>query len=161
VELAPRLGVLPIGLTHAAQTIEPDGAAAIVSRLRSEGVETIVIAGGVAQGTPAALVWARIAEAVVLTAVEDRTGRDQVTYAAESLRMVDAAVAGVILLERRRVGLGRSLRGGRAGVAPTVATVGPDASPPYSQARPIATVPDVAESRPPSSRTSKDDPTEQ
>lgn len=154
IDFAPRLGILPIGQVSAAATIEPDGATALVARLRADGIETIVIDGGSAQGSPAALVWARVAEAVVLTAIEDRTGRDQITYASESLRLVDAAVAGVVLLERRRVGSGRWRRRGRGPVAPAVATVAADPTPPISQARPLASGPERITI---SSRTGKDD----
>lgn len=157
IELAPRLRILPVGALEAAQAIETRAARDIVGRLRKGGAETIVIDGGASQGSPAALVWARVADAAVLVAVEDRSGRDVVGYAADSLRLVDANVAGTVLLERRGLGAGRLLRGGRRRAAAVPAAAGAQAGPSYAQARPARNPPDAASAAGEPTDTAEDD----
>jgi hypothetical protein len=67
-------------------------------------------------------VWAQAADAVVVTAARDQARRDDVEYAAETLRLVGANAVGTVFAERRRA----ILRGR------------PQAQPPVDHARPPA-----------------------
>lgn len=136
VEIAERLLVLPIGEDGSADPRDPARAVHLVERLLAGDSEVVVIDGGSATGTPGALLWARAADAVLLVATQERTRRDEVATAAETLRLVEANVAGSVLVERRRSSssgwlerLGRSGRSEPARPRPaTRAAVPPSAS---------------------------------
>ena len=74
-----------------------------------------MIVGAPIQASPVTLALARAADSVVLVARRDRSRREDVAFAAESLRLVGAPVAGVILTERG--GLRRLRRGSSSGPA--------------------------------------------
>lgn len=76
--------------------VEAETARRILEALRSEGSVTIV-AGGAISSSAASLTWARLADVTVLVVDRDRTRRDNVSYAVETLRLVRANLVGTVL----------------------------------------------------------------
>ncbi|HEX7345889.1 MAG TPA: hypothetical protein VF253_03810, partial [Candidatus Limnocylindrales bacterium] len=106
VRVSPNLRVLPFGLSEDPDTVDADRAAKILQSL-AEIADLVMINGGVLHMSAGALAWAQAADSAILVAVRDQARRDDVEYAAESLRLVGVEVAGTVLAERKR-GLGRA-----------------------------------------------------
>ncbi|HET8786888.1 MAG TPA: Wzz/FepE/Etk N-terminal domain-containing protein [Candidatus Limnocylindrales bacterium] len=105
VRVSANLRVLPYGLSEEGDTIDVERASVILKSL-AEIADLVMINGGVLHLSAGALAWAQAADTAILVAVRDQARRDDVEYAAESLRLVGVEVAGTVLAERKR-GLGR------------------------------------------------------
>jgi hypothetical protein len=79
-----------------------------------------VIVGAPIQVSPVTLALARAADSVIIVARRDRSRREDVAFAAESLRLIGASPAGVILTERGSIRLRRAIR---ADTAPSTVAV--------------------------------------
>jgi hypothetical protein len=87
--------------------IDPDRLTELLRSLAGEhGI--VVIVGGPVQRAPNTLALARATDGVILVGRRDRARREDVVFAAESLRLVGATLLGVILTERG--GAARRLR---------------------------------------------------
>ena len=106
VRVSSNLRVLPFGQAEDPDTIDVGRAAAVIKSL-VEIADLVMINGGVLHLSAGALAWAQAADTAILVAVRDQARRDDVEYAAESLRLVGVEVAGTVLAERKR-GLGRA-----------------------------------------------------
>ncbi|HEX5467206.1 MAG TPA: Wzz/FepE/Etk N-terminal domain-containing protein [Candidatus Limnocylindrales bacterium] len=143
------LPVVPRGVEAMPDDIEAETARRILDALQTEGGVTI-IAGGAISSSAASLTLARLADVTVLVVDRDRTRRDNVSYAVETLRLVKANLVGTVLSLRhapqaaRRVGPSRVLAtsGGRLSAAPGRRPA-PDASTPGASTSP----PDVGAGR--------------
>ena len=79
--------------------IDPDRLTELLRNLAGEhGI--VVIVGGPVQRAPNTLALARATDGVILVGRRDRARREDVVFAAESLRLVAATLLGVILTER-------------------------------------------------------------
>ena len=106
VRVSGALRVLAHGISQDPDTIDVGRAAAIISALADQA-DLILINAGALHLSAGALAWAQAADAAILVAVRDQARRDDVEYAAESLRLVGVSVAGTVLAERKR-GIRRS-----------------------------------------------------
>ena len=95
------ISILPAGQAPL-EGADPERLREVVKTLAGEDA-VVVIAGAPIQASPVTLSLARAAGAVILVARRDRTRRDDVVFAAESLRLIGATVAGVILAERTSI----------------------------------------------------------
>jgi capsular polysaccharide biosynthesis protein len=123
------LSILPAGRARI-EGADPERLRQIIRQLAGEH-GLVVIAGAPIQASPVTLALAQAADSVILTARRDRSRRDDVAFAGESLRLVGAAPAGVILTERGSLArLRRDARSGirRAAVPVEVAAQRPAAS---------------------------------
>jgi succinoglycan biosynthesis transport protein ExoP len=135
VRVSPNLRVLPYGSSDEGDTIDAERASVILKSL-AETADLVMINGGVLHLSAGALAWAQAADTSILVAVRDQARRDDVEYAAESLRLVGVEVAGTVLAERKR-GLGRGRqRSSDRDRAKTAAT-----PPPVEPLRPIRDTP--------------------
>ncbi len=106
VRVSGTLRILAHGISQDPDTIDVDRASAILAALGDQA-DLILINAGALHLSAGALAWAQAADAAILVAVRDQARRDDVEYAAESLRLVGVEVAGTVLAERRR-GIRRS-----------------------------------------------------
>jgi Mrp family chromosome partitioning ATPase len=107
--------VLPRGVLAGDDALDVAEAADILSTLQSQA-DLVVVSTGALHLSAGALAWAQAGDSAIVVASRDRSRRDDVTYAVESLRLVGADVAGAVLAERRR-GIRRA--GGTAAPSPT------------------------------------------
>jgi capsular polysaccharide biosynthesis protein len=121
VRISSTLWVIPRGTASEGDVVDVDRAATMLDRL-GEQADLVVVSTGPTHLSAGALVWAQAADAVVVTAARDQARRDDVEYAAETLRLVGANAVGTVFAERRRA----ILRGR------------PQAQPPVDRARPSA-----------------------
>lgn len=111
-----RLAILPAGRAPL-EGADPNRLKVIVDELAgSDGI--VVFAGAPIQSSPTTLAIARMADAVILVARRDRSRRDDVVFAGESLRLVEATLAGVVLTERPIRRVRREDASGARAVAP-------------------------------------------
>lgn len=101
VRISSTLRVLPHGISPDPDTIDVDRASAALEAL-VEQADLVMISTGVLHLAAGALAWAQAADSAILVAVRDQARRDDVEYAAESLRLVGVEVAGAVLAERKR-----------------------------------------------------------
>jgi polysaccharide biosynthesis transport protein len=101
VRVSSTLRILAHGISQEPDTIDPDRAAAVIAALVDQA-DLVLINAGVLHLSAGALAWAQAADAAILVAVRDQARRDDVEYAAESLRLVGVEVAGTVLAERKR-----------------------------------------------------------
>jgi succinoglycan biosynthesis transport protein ExoP len=106
VRVSSNLRMLPFGQSEDPDTIDVDRATAVITSL-NEIADLVMVNGGVLHLSAGALAWAQAADTAILVAVRDQARRDDVEYAAESLRLVGVDAAGTVLAERKR-GLGRT-----------------------------------------------------
>lgn len=138
------LPVLPRGTGALADDIEAETASRLLTALNAKG-GVVVIAGGAISTSAASLTWARIADVAVLVVDRDRTRRDNVSYAVETLRLVRANLVGTVLSLRHPRRVQRRVTGrARALVGSPVAAHGS----PSSREAPQAAAPRTAEDRP-------------
>ncbi len=138
VRVSATLRVLPRGISRNPDAIDADRASAVVTAL-TDDAELVIVNAGVLHQSAGALAWAQAADAAVLVAVRDQARRDDVEYAADSLRLVGVETAGTVLAERKRgIRRGRS-RGGPEQPVPT--------SPPPRPPRPLRDTGRVTETR--------------
>jgi hypothetical protein len=139
VRVSGALRVLPHGIARNPDAIDADRASAVISALL-EDAELVIVNAGVLHQSAGALAWAQAADTAILVAVRDQARRDDVEYAADSLRLVGVETAGTVLAERKRgIRRGRS-RGGPEQPIPT--------SPPPRPPRPLRETSQVTEARP-------------
>lgn len=112
VRVSATLRVLPRGVLAGDDAIDVGEAADILSTLQAQA-DLVVVSTGALHLSAGALVWAQAGESAIVVASRDRSRRDDVTSAVESLRLVGADVAGTVLAERRR----GMRRGGRTAAA--------------------------------------------
>jgi capsular polysaccharide biosynthesis protein len=93
--------VLPAGLARQTPLIDAQRARTVLEHLRRHA-DTLVINAAPPHRSASSLMWARLAEATVLIAYRDRTRRENVRRAVESLRLVGAHLIGSVLLEKGR-----------------------------------------------------------
>jgi hypothetical protein len=135
VRVSPNLRVLPYGLSDEGDTIDAERASIILKAL-AETADLVMINGGALHLSAGALAWAQAADTSILVAVRDQARRDDVEYAAESLRLVGVE-AGTVLAERKRgLGRGRQRTSDRDRARAAAAT-----SPPVEPLRPIRDTP--------------------
>ncbi len=101
VRVSSTLRVLPHGISQEPDTIDRDRAAAVIAALVDQA-DLVMVNAGALHLSAGALAWAQAADAAILVAVRDQARRDDVEYAAESLRLVNVEVAGTVLAERKR-----------------------------------------------------------
>jgi capsular polysaccharide biosynthesis protein/Mrp family chromosome partitioning ATPase len=135
VRVSPNLRVLPYGSSDEGDTIDAERASVILKSL-ADTADLVMINGGVLHLSAGALAWAQAADTSILVAVRDQARRDDVEYAAESLRLVGVEVAGTVLAERKR-GLGR----GRQRSSDRDRAKTPATPPPVEPLRPIRDTP--------------------
>ena len=136
VRVSPNLRVLPYGLSEEGDTVDAELGSVILKSL-AETADLVMINGGVLHLSAGALAWAQAADTAILVAVRDQARRDDVEYAAESLRLVGVEVAGTVLAERKR-GLGRGRQRTSDRDRARAATATP---PPVEPLRPIRDTP--------------------
>jgi receptor protein-tyrosine kinase len=113
------LSILPAGGARI-EGADPERLRQIIQELAGKD-GLVVIAGAPIQASPVTLALAQAADSVILTARRDRSRRDDVAFAGESLRLVGATPAGVILTERGS--LARLRRDVRSGIGRTALPV--------------------------------------
>jgi len=89
------LDVVPAGISGR-EAIDADRARQLLTELLAEH-DLVVIAAAPPQESPSALTWSRVADASVLVVAADRTRRNRVADAVESLELVGAKIVGTIL----------------------------------------------------------------
>lgn len=106
------LRVMPRG-TGASSAAEGIAGSRVAEWLRELGrdADLVIVNTGPLHLSASALIWAGAGDATILVAVRDVSRRDDVTYAAESLRLVGVHPRGAVLAERHRT-LGHGLVGG-------------------------------------------------
>jgi Mrp family chromosome partitioning ATPase len=92
------LSVLPTGRAPL-EGADPERLREIISILAGDD-GLVVIVGAPIQASPVTLALAQAADSVILVARRDRSRREDVVFAGESLRLIGASPAGVILTER-------------------------------------------------------------
>lgn len=98
LQRSPGIQFIPRG----AQTVHlsnAEAARALMDELTKRADTVIANAAPVPRGG-SALVWARVCDAVVLVVRRDQTKREALQQTLESLRLIDARLAGIVLLER-------------------------------------------------------------
>jgi hypothetical protein len=93
--------VLPRGATLDQDAIDVDRATSILAALRATA-DLVVVSTGPLHLSAGALAWAQAADSAIVVAARDQARRDDVEYAAESLRLVGVEKAGTVLAERKR-----------------------------------------------------------
>jgi len=91
--------VMPSGAEGSLELVAVEHVRAVLDALLREA-DLVVIDGGAIQQSAGALTWARAAEETVLVVRRGSTRRDELRLAAESLRFVDAAIGGTVLVQR-------------------------------------------------------------
>lgn len=97
----PGFDVVPSGAAPASAALDGDGAAALLAALLVSA-DAVVVSAAPIQESATTLLWSRMADAAILFAQRDHARRDEVRYAADSLRLVGANVVGVVLVEPER-----------------------------------------------------------
>ncbi len=123
VRMSGTLRVLARGLTAGEDAIDVAQAASLLATLRGQA-DLVIVSTGALHLSAGALVWAQAGDSAIVVAGRDRSRRDDITYAAESLRLIGADVAGAVLAERRR-GM-RPGSGSAAPAAPAAPAAYPD-----------------------------------
>lgn len=90
--------ILPTG-TRDPEALDPTRVGELIADLAGEDGMVVVI-GGPMKDAPETLAFARATDGVVLVGRRDRARRDDVVFAAESLRLIAARFIGVLLTER-------------------------------------------------------------
>jgi polysaccharide biosynthesis transport protein len=113
LERDPGIEVIPVG-DREAKLMQEGSARQLLEAIRIQR-DLVIISGAPIHRSASSLLWARVVDAVVLVVREEATQLENLRYAVESLRLVEANLAGTVLLERRG-GTGR--RGGRRAAVP-------------------------------------------
>jgi succinoglycan biosynthesis transport protein ExoP len=117
VRISSTLRILPRGATLDQDAIDAQRAATILQGLTAS-TDLIVVSTGALHLSAGALAWAQAADSTIIVAARDQARRDDVEYAAESLKLVGVTRVGTVLAERKRgIRRGRSTPdAARAGV---------------------------------------------
>jgi succinoglycan biosynthesis transport protein ExoP len=113
VRISSTLRVLPRGAALDQDGIDVDRATSILGGLRTDA-DLVIVSTGPLHLSAGALAWAQATDSTIVVAARDQARRDDVEYAAESLKLVGVDKAGTVLVERKR-----AIRRGR----PTAAAV--------------------------------------
>jgi Mrp family chromosome partitioning ATPase len=105
--------ILPAGQART-DVVDPVRLRAVVDQLTGAGA-TVIVAAPPIKDAPLTLTWTDVTDGVIIVGRRDRTHREDVQFAAESVRLVDGRVIGVMIVERSR--LRDRARAGRAGSA--------------------------------------------
>ncbi|MBA2634370.1 MAG: hypothetical protein H0U86_15460 [Chloroflexi bacterium] len=97
-------------------------ASRVVTELQKRG-KMVVISAGPVHRSASTVVWARIADIVVLVAQRDATKRDHLRYAIETLQLTGTNIGGVALLERGWRPFSRGSATGRRSARPARSSV--------------------------------------
>ncbi len=119
IRVSANLRIMPSGTAPDEDAVDVRRAAALLAGFAT-GTDLVVVATGAAHLSAGALVWAQAGDAAIIVVTRDQARRDDVEYAAESLRLVEASAAGTVFADRKR-----GIRRGR-----------PSAPPPNEHARP-------------------------
>ena len=99
IRRAPGIEIIPAG--NRDRPTVPDDIATSLLEVLQQRTDVVIVSGAAIDRSATALTWARLVDAVVITARAEATRVDSVKRAVSSLRMVDAALIGAVLLERR------------------------------------------------------------
>lgn len=94
------LRVVPHGAA-ATGLLDVDGATQLLQRL-AKRADALVINAAPIHRSGSTLMWARAVDDTILVAERERTRRENVSFAVESLRIVGASLAGTVLLDHYR-----------------------------------------------------------
>jgi polysaccharide biosynthesis transport protein len=97
---APGIEIIPIG-DRGTKLMQDTNARKLLDSIK-RGSDLVILSGPPVHRSANALLWARVVDAVVLVVREETTQLENLRYAVESLRLVDANLVGTVLLERRR-----------------------------------------------------------
>jgi polysaccharide biosynthesis transport protein len=125
---APGFETIPVG-DRDTKLMQETSARRLLESIRTSS-DLVIISGAPIHRSANSLLWARVVDAVVLVVREETTQLENLRYAVESLRLVEANLVGTVLLERRR-------GAGRRPPRPAGPRMVPAAS--HAQARPDAT----------------------
>ena len=106
------LSLLPAGRARL-DGADPEQLREVIAKLAGDD-GLVVIVGAPIQASPVTLALARAADSVILVARRDRSRREDVAFAGESLRLIGAPSSGVILTERGPIRLRRAARADNA-----------------------------------------------
>jgi capsular polysaccharide biosynthesis protein len=112
VRISSTLRVLPRGATLDQDAIDSTRAASILEGLATS-TDLVVVSTGPLHLSAGALAWAQATDSTIIVAARDQARRDDVQYAAESLKLVGVSRVGTVLAERKR-----AIRRGRPAPAP-------------------------------------------
>lgn len=98
VERSGKFDVIPRGHGGDAGVVEVEHARRVLERLLRDA-EVIVVNAPAIDRSPSALVWARLVDATLLVARENRSRREKVVDAVRSLELVDANLIGTVVSE--------------------------------------------------------------
>jgi len=115
------LAVLPRGRLPL-ELVDRAAASRVVTELQKRG-KMVVISAGPVHRSASTVVWARIADIVVLVAQRDATKRDHLRYAIETLQLTGTNIGGVALLERGWRPFSRGSATGRRSARPARSSV--------------------------------------
>jgi succinoglycan biosynthesis transport protein ExoP len=146
---ASTAGILTAGAAGA-EGADPGRLRQVIASLAGDdGI--VVLVGAPISAAPLTLALAQVADTVILVAGRDRSRRDDVSFVAESLRLVGVTLSGVILTERasfRMRGDGRSAAGLRVSPIEVSTTSDPAGSAPVIQTKRMTRTDPVRGSRP-------------
>jgi len=101
VRISSTLRVLPRGATLDQDAIDTARAAAILEGLATS-TDLVVVSTGALHLSAGALAWAQAGDSTIIVAARDQARRDDVQYAAESLRLIGVDRLGTVLADRKR-----------------------------------------------------------
>ncbi len=112
MRISSTLRVLPRGATLDQDGVDVARARTILETLE-QSVDLVVVSTGPLHLSAGALAWGQAADSTIIVAARDQSRRDDVEYAAESLRLVGVDKVGTVLVERKR-----AIRRGKQGTPP-------------------------------------------
>ena len=98
VPLTRNVSFIPAGTGGGIEAITAEQVERLRDLLLVEPGTSLIVAGGSLDTTPAGIVPAAIADAVIAVAVRDRTHRTELRRMTETLRLIGARLAGSLLL---------------------------------------------------------------
>jgi hypothetical protein len=98
VALTRNVSFIPAGAGGAIEAITAEQVERLRELLVADPGSCLIVAGGSLDTTPAGIVPASIADAVIAVAVRDRTHRTELRRMTETLRLIGARLAGSLLL---------------------------------------------------------------
>ena len=98
VALTRNVSFIPAGTGGAIEAITAEQVERLRELLLADPGVCLIVAGGSLDTTPAGIVPAAIADAVIVVAVRDRTHRTELRRMTETLRLIGARLAGSLLL---------------------------------------------------------------
>jgi capsular polysaccharide biosynthesis protein/Mrp family chromosome partitioning ATPase len=96
VPRAPGFDVLPRGVAPGSNVLDVEGAQRLLEYLEAD-VDFVIVSASPIHRSPAALVWARVADGTILVVDDKRTTEEELTDVVRSLRFVGARLLGTVL----------------------------------------------------------------